>query len=100
MVELIRYLKEEHLPHCLPRDLSSGLGSLPVDYVYLNGKKTQTRTTKTLPITNKPLNGKESYKNILPYFTTSDITPERINEIGEQRLKALYPQVGVLIVLL
>ena len=80
--------------HCLPRDLASGMSELPVDFIYVDGNRTNTRTTKRLPITNEILDGRKSYKNILPYFTTSDITPERINEIGKERLNALYPQVG------
>ena len=93
VVELIDYLENDHMKHCLPKDVSSGMGSLPVDFIYVNGKPTSKRTTKTLPMTNIRLNGKESYRSILPYFTTSDISPERINEIGKERLSMLYPQV-------
>ncbi len=88
-------MNKDHLRHCLPRDLASGISELPVDFIYLDGNRTSNRTTKRLPITNEILDGKKSYKNILPYFTTSEITPERVNEIGQQRLKALYPEVWI-----
>ena len=94
IVDLINYMEKEHLRHCLPEDLSSGLASLPVDYIYLDGKRTTQRTTKTLPLTGQALSGKNSYKNMLFYFTTSDITPEEINKLGEKRLKELYSQVN------
>lgn len=86
-------MEKVHLRHCLPQDVASGLAELPVKFIYLDGKATGNLTTQRLPITNEPLDGKISYKNILPYFTTSDITPERVNEIGHSRLHALYPQV-------
>ena len=93
IVDLINYMERDHIRHCLPRDLASGISELPVDFIYVDGNSTNTRTTKRLPITNEILDGRKAYKNILPYFTTSDITPERINEIGNERLNALYPQV-------
>ena len=86
-------MEKDHTRHCLPRDLASGMSELPVDFIYVDGNRTNTRTTKRLPIMNEILDGRKSYKNILPFFTTSDITPERINEIGNERLNALYPQV-------
>ena len=86
-------MEKVHLKHCLPPDLASGISNLPVDYIYVDGKRTNNKTTKRLPITNDLLNGAKSYKNILPYFTTSEITPERVNEIGNERLEKLYPQV-------
>ena len=95
MVDLLRYLEYEHVRHCLPLDVSSGLANLPVEYIYQDGKKTNERTTRRLPLTNKVLDGKNAYKNMLPYFTTSDKTPEEVNKIGEDRLKVLYPQVNI-----
>ena len=86
-------MEKDHLRHCLPEDLASGLAELPVKFIYLDGNATSKETTRRLPITGELIDGKKSYKNILPYFTTSEITPERINEIGHKRLNALYPQV-------
>ena len=50
-------------------------------------------TTKKMPLTGTPLNGKDTYKKILYYFTTTDITPEQINNEGEKQLKLFYNQV-------
>lgn len=36
--DLIVYMKEEHVQYCPPSDISSGLGSLPLKYIYKNGK--------------------------------------------------------------
>ena len=83
--------------HCLPRDLSSGLAGLPVDFIYIDGVASIIPTTKVLPITGQKLNGKENYKNILPYFTTSDIMPDEIYKIGQEILAALYPQVRIIV---
>ena len=37
ILKLINYLEFNHSLHCLPNDFSSGLGNLPVSYVYVNG---------------------------------------------------------------
>ncbi|KAL9980551.1 hypothetical protein ACROYT_G009153 [Oculina patagonica] len=93
LLDLIHYLDHEHKSHCLPNDLASGLANLPVDYVYNNGTPDKSQPTKkTLP-TGEPLNGTESYKLILSYFTTTDISPEEIFTEGEKQLKYFYDQV-------
>lgn len=92
LIDFVKYLEDEHMGHCLPRDLSSGLAGLPVDFIYIDGVASIIPTTKVLPITGQKLNGKENYKNILPYFTTSDIMPDEIYKIGQEILAALYPQ--------
>ncbi|XP_046857376.1 uncharacterized protein LOC124450775 isoform X2 [Xenia sp. Carnegie-2017] len=93
VVDLVKYMENVHLRHCLPLNHASGLANLPVKYIYVDGKRTDNRTTRRFPITNTIIDGKKSYKDILAYFTTSDITPERVNEIGHERLNVLYPQV-------
>ena len=94
-MELMKYMENVHVRHCLPRDLASGIAELPVGVIYVDGLPTKNRTTKRLPITNASLSGKETYRNILHYFTTSNISPERIKEIGQERLDVLYPQVNI-----
>ena len=89
-------MEKDHLRHCLPEDLASGIAELPVKFIYLDGNATSNKTTGRLPITGDLIDGKNSYKNILPYFTTSEISPERVNEIGQERLNALYPQVRII----
>ncbi|XP_046857657.1 uncharacterized protein LOC124451071 isoform X1 [Xenia sp. Carnegie-2017] len=93
VVDLVKYMENVHLRHCLPLNHASGLANLPVKYIYVDGKRTDNRTTRRFPITNTIIDGKKSYKDILAFFTTSDITPERVNEIGHERLNVLYPQV-------
>ena len=92
MMDLINYLDGEHMRHCLPNDVASGLGGLPVDYVYVDGVPDKTRpTTKKLP-TGELLNGTDTYRLILSYFTTTDISPEKIYEEGLIQLKSFYAQ--------
>ena len=93
MLDLINYLDHEHRSHCLPNDLASGLANLPVDYVYNNGVPDKSQPTKKILPTGEPLNGTESYKLILSYFTTTDISPEEIFAEGEKQLKYFYDQV-------
>ncbi|KAK3744963.1 hypothetical protein QZH41_008490, partial [Actinostola sp. cb2023] len=93
MLDLINYLDGEHMRHCLPNDVSSGLGGLPVDYVYTDGvPDLKNRTNKTLP-TGEVLNGTNTYRLILSYFTTTDISPERIYAEGLVQLKGFYAEV-------
>ena len=94
LLDLINYLDNEHKSHCLPNDLASGLANLPVDFVFINGTPDKNQpTNKTLP-TGERLNGTESYKLILSYFTTTDISPEEIFDEGKKQLKIFYDQVG------
>lgn len=93
LLDLIYYLGNEHKSHCLPNDLASGLSNLPVDYVYNNLVPDKGKpTTKKLP-TGEPLDGSESYKLIVSYFTTTDISPDEIYAEGKRQLKYFYDQV-------
>ena len=92
LLKLIHYLEFEHSRHCLPNDMASGLANLPVDFVYTDGKP-GNRTTKILPGTRQTLNGKETYRMILSYFTTTSITPEDVYQEGVKQLNNLMPQV-------
>ena len=96
MLKLMRYLEFNHSVHCLPNDLSSGLGNLPVDYVYYNGKpNTNEKTTKTLPLTNIRLSGKVSYRKHLSFFTTTKLTASDIFKEGQKELDIFYPEVSL-----
>lgn len=95
LLDLINYLDVEHKIHCLPNDLASGLSNLPVDFVYINGTPDKNQpTNKTLP-SGERLNGTESYKLILSYFTTTDISPDEILAEGERQLKFFYNEVSL-----
>ncbi|KAK3737262.1 hypothetical protein QZH41_019871 [Actinostola sp. cb2023] len=90
---LFRYLEEEHLRHCVPSAVSSGLGSLPVKYVYTDGTpNTSWPTDPTLPMTDKVLDGKKAYELILSYFTTNTDPPSKVHKLGYDMLAVLYPQ--------
>jgi uncharacterized protein (DUF885 family) len=76
----------------VPNNVSSGLASLPLKYIYINASQTQTKTTQKLP-SGESLDGRRSYERILYYFTTSeDLTPDKIHELGKEKLKTLYPE--------
>lgn len=91
LFNLLQYLEFNHSKYCVPSNVSSGLANLPIDYVYFNGKKTNQTTTKVLPFGEK-LNGSEAYKSILPYFTTTNMSPDEIHELGWSMLNKLYPK--------
>ena len=80
------------MQHCVPSNVSSGLATLPLAYVYINGTKTNQRTTMKLP-TGEPLDGKKAYEIIMPYFTTVDLTPDDVHNLGFRMLNKLYPEV-------
>lgn len=75
LVSLFEYLENDHMTHCVPGNVSSGLGTRPVDYVYFNGSRTSKTTNQTLDGTEKIMKGKKAYKDILSYFTTTSYTP-------------------------
>ena len=84
LANLFEYLEKEHLPHCLPSNISSGLGTLPVDHVYYNGSITLERTNTTLKGGDSIMPGKESYRNFLSFSTTQNITPGSHNQIKQK----------------
>lgn len=75
LVSLFEYLENDHMTHCVPGNVSSGLGTRPVDYVYFNGTRTSKTTNQTLDGTEKTMKGKDAYREILSYFTTTSYTP-------------------------
>ncbi|KAK3734010.1 hypothetical protein QZH41_009863, partial [Actinostola sp. cb2023] len=93
LANVFRYLKDEYVRHCVPSNVSSGFATLPLKYVYTDGiANTSWPTDPTLPLTDKVLNGKESYKQIMPYFTTNDMTPDQVYKLGWDMLNELYPK--------
>ena len=90
----LRYLDHEHYRHCVPSNFSSGLATLPLDHVWVDGKEnTSWPTNKRLP-TGEMLDGKRAYAMIMPYFTTNEMEPDKVNELGRKQLNKLYPQVS------
>ena len=89
-----RFLEDEYSDYCVPSSVSSGLGSLPLEYVWYKGKENKSwPTDPTLP-TGENLNGPYSYSLIMPYFTTNDMTPGEVHNLGKTQLKKLYPMVS------
>ena len=91
-----RYLEQDHQRHCVPSNVSSGLATLPLDHVWVDGKENKSwPTNKKLP-TGEMLDGKRAYaKGIMQYFTTNEMTPDDVNKLGHDQLKKLYPQVSI-----
>lgn len=88
-----RYLENDHIQHCVPSNVSSGLSFLPVSFVYVNGSANVTqKTTKVLP-TGEPLDGAKAYIDILSYFTTTNNTPDEVHDLGYTMLHKLFPEV-------
>lgn len=75
IVSLFEYLENDHMAHCTPNNVSSGLGTRPVDYVYFNGTQTSKRTNQTLDGRERIMKGRDAYKEVLSYFTTTNYTP-------------------------
>ena len=90
-----RYLEYEHYRYCVPSDVSSGFASLPLAHVWYDGKKNTSWPTKQTLSNGDKLNGSEAYAMILPYFTTNDMTPMDVHNLGKEQLAMLYPLVSV-----
>ena len=75
VIDLLQYLENEHIAHCVPSNVSSGLGTRPVDYVYVNGTRTSQRTSKTLDGRERIMEGRQAYTGVLSYFTSTNHTP-------------------------
>ncbi|KXJ27498.1 uncharacterized protein LOC110235879 [Exaiptasia diaphana] len=89
---MLKYLKYEYQSHCVPSSVSSGLSSLPVPFIYVNGSADRDfPTTGKLP-TGEKLSGAKAYEYILEYFTTTELSPDEVFAIGNETLHQLYPQ--------
>lgn len=72
MANLLRYLTRDHMKHCVPSKVSSGLFNRPLPYVYYNGIPNMSEpTSKRLP-TGELINGKAGYERIMRFFTTTN----------------------------
>ncbi|XP_001640303.2 uncharacterized protein LOC5520476 [Nematostella vectensis] len=92
VVEYIKYMENEHSIHCVPSHLSSGLATLPLAHVCRNGvADLSLPTTGRLP-SGESLNGSRAYHSILSFFTTTNVTPRAISDMGWARLKELKKQ--------
>ncbi|XP_068740719.1 uncharacterized protein [Montipora capricornis] len=92
MTELFRYLDTDHYRYCVPSNFSSGLGSLPLDHVWVDGKENTSWPTIKMLSSGDVLDGRKAYEMIMPYFTTTNMKPDAVYELGHEQLKILYPQ--------
>lgn len=89
LAQLFLYLSGEYRSHCVPSNVSSGLATRPVDYVYTDGVANLVQpTTKTLP-TGEKANGKKAYERIIRFFTTTNATPGKLVR-ARVLLKVIY----------
>ena len=94
LCSFFRYLRKDHIQHCVPSNVSSGLATLPLSFVYVNSTADKSKPTNKSPPTGELLNGKKSYQQIVSYFTTNTMSPDEIYKLGLKMLNELYPQVG------
>ncbi len=80
--------------YCVPSNVSSGLANLPLSHIYFNGTKTDKLTVPFLP-TGEKLNGKNAYKKLLAFHTTTNLTGDEVYALGWKHVNLLYPQVRI-----
>ena len=94
---ILSYLETDHLLYCRPDNVGgAGLSALPINVIYYNGVITNRTTAPYLPSCNEDkckLNGSKAYTQVIGYYTTKEIHPTEVNQIGWENLKRLYPQV-------
>ena len=72
LANLLRYLAQDHMKHCVPSNVSSGLFSRPLSYVYYNGVPNKSEpTSKRLP-TGEVIRAKAAYERTMRFFTTTN----------------------------
>lgn len=91
--DFFTYLRKDHMQHCVSSNVSSGLATLPLSYVYVNNTADKSRPANGSLPTGERLSGNDSYKLLVSYFTTNTMSPKEINDLGFKMLKELYPQV-------
>ena len=89
------YVELEHIRHCVPSNVSSGLANLPLKYVWFDGKENKSWPTDPYLPTSEPLNGSWAYSQIMSYFTTNTMSPLEVHELGKKQLSILYPMVSL-----
>ena len=91
---IFSYVENEHMRHCVPSNVSSGLANLPLKYVWFDGKENTSWPTDPKLPTGEPLNGPKAYSKIMSYFTTNAMTPMEVHELGKKQLDIYYPMVS------
>ena len=80
LANLMHYLTVDHMKHCVPSNVSSGLFNRPLRFVYYDGIANLAEpTTRRLP-TGELIDGKAGYEATMQYFTTTNHTAgEKLN---------------------
>ena len=74
LANLLRYLAGEHMKHCVPSNVSSGLFNRPVRYVYNNGVPDLSEPASRRLPTGELIDGKVGYERTMRFFTTTNDT--------------------------
>lgn len=92
LANLLRYLARDHVKHCVPSNVSSGLFNRPLSYVYYNGVPNKSElTSKSLP-TGEVIRAKAGYERTMQFFTTTNDDADSVHQLGWKILKSLYPE--------
>ena len=92
---LFRHLETEYIRHCIPSNVSSGLSSLPLPYMYVDEiAKSDQSTTQELPSRDR-LSGAQTYLKLISVFTTLVVSPEKLKHISQEKLDELSSHVSV-----
>lgn len=83
-----------HFKNCPDETLANGLGSLPLSAVIQNHDQFDSSlpAIQRLP-TGEMLRGPTTYKNLMRYYTTLEITPDDLRKRAVSRRDELYRQV-------
>ncbi|XP_068693508.1 uncharacterized protein [Montipora foliosa] len=90
---LISYLEDEHMRHCVPSNISSGLFNRPLKYVFVDGKPDSSQPTVRNLGTGEKIIGAQSYIRLLSFFTTTEITPDEVYDKGWEMVNRTYPEI-------
>ena len=88
-------MEGEHKSHCPTPNLSAGLQKMPLPYVYSEQTGRWNGTVPTTPKlpSGEELVGSKSYESLMRFFTTFDISPEKLKWKALERLYDLHNQV-------
>ena len=81
LVNLLRYLAGEHMKHCVPSNVSSGLFNRPVRYVYNDGVPNMSEPAGRKLPTGELIDGKVGYERTMRFFTTTNDTAGKLHHI-------------------
>lgn len=74
LVNLLRYLEMDHMKHCVPSNVSSGLFNRPLRYVYYNGVPNVSEPASRRLPSGEMIDGKAGYERTMRFFTTTNHT--------------------------